>query len=102
MEPVNRGVMKKERGALRIHQPTDIIQRIFSFQGREKWSRPQDVALRSALDDENFCGERLEMRAALALTLEGAGFVPSKMDAFGSERQGRNPPSGGCRSLFMP
>jgi hypothetical protein len=95
MEPVNGGVMQKKFNALSIHQPADETQGIFSFQGREKGSCPQDVSLGSTFDDQNFCGETFEVRASPAQALENTGLVSSEMDTFRSKRQGRSSPPDG-------
>jgi hypothetical protein len=75
--------MKKEIGALPVHQPGDKTQGVFSFQGGKKGRRPQNVALGPALDDQDSRGERLEVRTSLAEPLERAGLVAFKMDTFG-------------------
>jgi hypothetical protein len=87
VEAVDVRIMQKKISALSVCQPADKTLRIFSLQGGEKRRRPQNVPLSPALDDQDFGGERLEVRARLAWPPEDTGLIPSKMDALGFKSQ---------------
>jgi hypothetical protein len=79
--------MKQEGQAFFIGQPADETPGVLSFEGGEKGSGAQDIALGPALDNQNAGGEGFEMRTAVAASFIIAGFFPPEMTAIGFERQ---------------